>query len=272
MALPTYGPRCSAQGVLEHALAAEELGFDGVASTDHLYVPPGDPERFERVLEAITVLAALAPLTHRVRLMISMLVLPMRNPFLAAKQLATLDQLSRGRLVLGLSAGWNRLEFENLGADFSTRGARLDEAMALLQHLFSGSAEGFRGRYYSYENATFGPLPVGPGGVTMMVGGASDSALRRAARFADMWQSNPAVRADQYRSLVDKLNSLASGRHVEPGARINVPSGVGAMLQQATEYGDAGAEHVLLEFFPTDGFGARLHLFANEVLPVLKER
>lgn len=157
VALPTYGPASSAEDIMASSVLAEELGFDGVAATDHFFVPYGNPQRFERVFEAITVLAAVAPLTHRIRLLLSVLILPMRNPLVAAKQLATLDQLCGGRLILGLGVGWNSEEFQNLHADFHNRGRRLDEGMTLLMRLFADGRSEFEGEYYSLHNAAFGP-------------------------------------------------------------------------------------------------------------------
>lgn len=269
VALPSYGPDATPDDILASGILAEELGFDGVAATDHLFVPRGGPERFERVFEAITVLAAVAPLTRRVRLLLSVLILPMRNPVLAAKQLASLDQLSGGRLTLGLGAGWNGPEFANVGADFGTRGRRLDEGIRLLRHLFGGAAGEFAGEFYSLPSGSFGPPPAQPGGLPVLIGGTSTAALRRAATVGDMWQSNPVIGPGDYPDLVARLRERAGDRHVVPGARINIPPDTDGR-DLALSYAQAGAEHLLLEFFPFDGFQSRLRQFANAVLPLLK--
>jgi len=270
VALPTYGAGCTPEEILEQGVAAEALRFDGIASTDHLFVQPGNPERFERVFEAITVLSALAPLTRRVSLVTSVVILPMRNPFEVAKQAVTLDQMSGGRLILGLGAGWNEDEFKNLGADFHTRGRRLDEGIRLFRHLFSGSRDPFQGTYYSYSSGAFGPLPVSREKLPILVGGTSDRALNRAATMADIWESNPVIGPEQFRGLRERLSRLAGDRVIEAGARINVVAGAAAMREQASAYEAAGAEHLTLEFFPFDGFADRLRLFASEVLPALE--
>src|ERR671924_861080 len=139
LAIPNYGRGSNPESILDVALEAEELGFDGIGTTDHLLVPKGEPERYERIFETLTVLAYLAARTRRVKLITTVLVVLMRNPFVAAKQAATIDQLSGGRLVLGMGSGWNEREFANVHADFRRRGRRLDEVIRLYRHLFSGS-------------------------------------------------------------------------------------------------------------------------------------
>jgi probable F420-dependent oxidoreductase len=267
--LPTYGPGSSAAEVIESGVLAERLGFDGIASTDHFFVPPGSPERFERVFEAITVLAALAPVTSRVKLLLSVLILPMRNPVIAAKQVATLDQLSGGRVILGLGAGWNEEEFRNVGAEFGDRGRRLDEGIALLRHLFSGSREPFTGEHYGYADGVFGPPPVRGRDLPILIGGTSGAALRRAATAGDLWESNPVIGPGDYPALLRRLRAIVPGRRVQAGARVNIGPGVTDAAAAAMAYAEAGAEHLLLEFFPFDDFGARLRQFAREVLPQL---
>src|SRR5919201_3884705 len=125
IAIPNFGRGSSVEAMTEIAQEAEELGFNGIGTTDHLLVPKGQPERYERVFEAMTVLAYLAARTQRVKLITTVIVVLMRNPFALAKQAATIDQLSGGRLVLGLGAGWNEAEFASVHADFSRRGRRL---------------------------------------------------------------------------------------------------------------------------------------------------
>jgi probable F420-dependent oxidoreductase len=269
VALPTYGPGTTPGDILQSSVIAEELGFDGVAATDHFFVPYGNPDRFERVFEAITVLGAVAPLTSRVRLLLSVLILPMRNPFIAAKQLATLDQLSGGRLILGLGVGWNEEEYRNVGADFRTRGRRLDEGIRLLQHLFADRRSAFAGEYYPYDNGAFGPPPVQQADLKILIGGTSDAALRRAATFGHLWESNPVIGPERYAELLARLRAMAGPRPIQPGARINIPPGAEGQAE-ALAYAQAGAEHLLLEFAPFENFQQRMRRFAATVLPQLK--
>src|SRR5437899_188258 len=147
LALPNFGRGSTVEALTEIAREAEELGFDGIGTTDHLLVPQGQPERYERIFDALVMLGYLAAHTRRVKLITTVIVLLMRNPFVVAKQAATVDQLSGGRLVLGLGVGWSEREFANVHADFRNRGRRFDDALSLLRHLFSGSRGSFEGMY-----------------------------------------------------------------------------------------------------------------------------
>jgi probable F420-dependent oxidoreductase len=271
--IPTFGPGSSGAGILEFAQTAEELGFDGVATTDHILVPagpPGEPDRYERVFDLLTVLAAVASVTSRVSLVTSVIVLPMREPVLVAKQVATIDDFSGGRVILGVGAGYNEQEFCNLGASFGNRGRRFDEALRLLEHLFAGSRGSFDGQYYGYQAGAFDPVPHHGRHMPLMLGGLSDAALRRAARFGDMWQSNPFVAATDYPALRDRLAAYANGRPVSAGARIHLSGDVGEMLSSSVAFARAGAEHLTIEFFPIVDPARQLEAFGREVLPYLR--
>ena len=270
--LPTFGPASSAAEILDCARTAEELGFDGVATTDHVLVPPGpggEPDRYERVFDVITTLSAVASVTRRVKLLTSIVVLPMREPVLVAKQIATIDQMSQGRVILGLAVGYNEQEFRNVGASYADRGQRFDEGLRLLQHLFAGSAGAFAGDFFSYESGAFDPLPCQHRALPILLGGNSDRALRRAARFADMWQSNPFISAQEFPARRSRLDAYASGRTIRPGARIHASGSSKDMLSLCRGYRDAGAEHLTVEFFPAGDPLADLQAFSRDVLPEL---
>ena len=130
--------------LLDTARAADDLGFRALWTSDHLLAPSSMPQ-FSRVFEPLVVLAHVAAVTSRIRLGTSVIVLPMRSPFVVAKQAATLDALSGGRLILGVGVGSYADEYTNVHADFHTRGARLDEAIRLFRHLWSGKREPFAG-------------------------------------------------------------------------------------------------------------------------------
>ena len=268
IAIPNFGPGSMAQTIAEIAGDVEALGFDGIGTTDHLLVPEGQPARYERAFEALTVLAYLAARTRRVKLITTVIVLLMRNPFLVAKQAATVDQLSGGRLVLGLGVGWQEREFANVHADFSNRGRRFDEALRLLRHLFSGSREPFEGRYYGFEDGVFDPLPVSREKLPIMLGGNSDAAVRRAARTADAWEST-GLDPDGWRDRVHLLRSEAGGRQVEVGARINLEGGAEEMLTELSRWQAAGADHLMIGLGFTEGMRERLRTLARDVIPRL---
>lgn len=271
LALPNFGPGSTPEAVTEIAEEAEALGFDGVASTDHLLVPRGQPERYERIFDALAVLAYLAGRTRRVKLITSVVVVLMRNPFAVAKQAATIDQLSGGRLVLGLGAGWQEQEFANVHAEFRNRGRRLDEVIRLYRHLFSGSREPFAGEYYAYDDGVFDPLPVRGADLPILLGGNSDAAVRRAARVADSWEST-ALDLESWRERAGFLRREAGGRDVEAGARIGLPERPDEMVSEVRRWQEAGAGHLMLSLGYAEGFTERMRTIAREVLPALAER
>jgi probable F420-dependent oxidoreductase len=271
LAIPNFGPGSSPEAMTEIAEEAEELGFDGIGTTDHLMVPKGMPDRYERIFEALTVLAYLAARTRRVKLITSVIVLLMRNPFAVAKQAATIDQLSGGRLELGLGVGWNELEFANVHADFRNRGRRLDEAIRLFRHLFSGSREPFQGTYYSYEDGVSEPLPVRREKLPILIGGNSDAALKRAARLADGWEStglDPETWQERVRLLTAEAE--AAGRSVEAGARLDLTGTAQEMLDEVRRWQDAGADHLMIGLGFTDGFADRMRVLGREVMPAAR--
>src|SRR5690606_25464779 len=142
--------------------------------------------------EALVTLAWMAGRHERVRLGMSVIVVPQRNAVVLAKELASLDALSGGRLVAGVGVGWNAHEFSNLGVAerFHARGGYLDEAIALWRHLWAGSGAPFHGRHHVLEDYVFGPLPAQGANVPIWVGGHSPAALRRAGRLADGYHSS----------------------------------------------------------------------------------
>lgn len=189
IALPTYPAGATIEGVVAVAQAAERLGFASVWTTDHVIMPPEQAGPYREILEPLMTLAYLAALTERVTLGISVIVVPQRNGIVLAKELATLDHLANGRLIVGVGAGWNADEFTMLGyADrFHRRGAFLDETIALWRHLWATPDEPFSGTFYELPTVAFGPPPVQPGGPPIWVGGSSAGARRRAGRVGAAW-------------------------------------------------------------------------------------
>jgi probable F420-dependent oxidoreductase len=250
---------------------AEELGFNGVWPLDHVLVGPDLKDRYPWVIEPMTLLAYLAARTSRIRLGTSVIVLGMRNPFVVAKQAATLDLLSNGRFTLGLGAGYSEPEFRNVGASgvWHSRGKRLDEAISLFRHLWSGAAGPFDGQFYRYEEGYFGPPPPQGERLPILVGGASDGALMRAATLGDIWQST-GLNPDEFGAKAEKVRLLAQGRRVELGARTSLMGDPDAVLAKVTSFQKAGAEHVCAYFGATaEDFVPGMRTFAREVMPRL---
>ncbi|WP_202918965.1 TIGR03619 family F420-dependent LLM class oxidoreductase [Saccharothrix deserti] len=260
--LPDESAAMEPHRLAELAAAAEKTGYRTAWLPDHL-LPPGrySPERYGGVYEPLVSLSYIAAHTSTIGLGTSVLVLPMRNPFVVAKQAATLDRLSGERLTLGVGIGWDRTEFTAVGADFHTRGARTNEAIALLRHLFHGDGP-FEGRFYGYETGVFEPRPRRR--IPIMVGGTSEPALRRAATLADEWQAvglSPA----QFAEHVARLRDL-SDRVVKPTTRIAWHGGTAELakaVDEAHAFADAGAAAVAVWFSPDDGFADRMAEFAQ---------
>ncbi len=272
VALPNGHQGVTVEQLAEITDVAEELGFAGVWPLDHVLVGPDLKDRYSWVIEPITLLGYLAARTHRVRLGTSILVLAMRNPFIVAKQAATLDLLCGGRFTLGLGAGYSEPEFRNVGAAgaWTTRGKRLDEAIQLFRHLWSGSREPFHGRFYAYDEGWFGPLPPQGEKLPILIGGSSEAALRRAATSGDIWQST-GLTPEQFKPLAGWVKAHAGNRRVEVGARTTLAGDPDAVLARVKEYEAAGAEHVCAYFGkrPAD-FVPAMRAFAREVMPALR--
>jgi probable F420-dependent oxidoreductase len=185
IALPQYGP-ATANGLTRAARQAEDLGFDDVWVADHIAVPVGVPYPPSFLLEALATLSFAAAVTTRVGLGTSVLVLPLRRPVVIAKQLATVDVLSGGRLILGLGAGWLAEEFDACNVPYRKRGELTDEAMAVLRACWASAPASFSGPTVSFTDLKVQPLPGRH--IPMWVGGVSERALRRAVEHGDGWQ------------------------------------------------------------------------------------
>jgi len=190
--LPSLGDAATAEGIEAAAEAAERLGYTDVWTTDHLLVDASAAADYGRIYEAVTTLAYLAGRTTRVRLGASVIVVPMRNAVVLAKELATIDALSRGRLIAGVGVGWSEVEFRNVGAEerFHARGAYTEETITLWRHLWSGSRDPFHGRFHAFDDFVFGPPPAQGANVPIWLGGRTEKALQRTGRVADAYHSS----------------------------------------------------------------------------------
>jgi probable F420-dependent oxidoreductase len=206
--LPNESSAMAPERPAQLAVTAEELGFHTVWLPDHLLPPAEYGEVYAGVYEPLVTLAHIAGLTKSIRLGTSVLVVPMRDPFVLAKQVATLDRLSGERVTLGVGVGWDKEEFALVGADFHRRGKATDETLGLLRQLFT-TGRGPSGR------GVFEPRPRGA--VPIMVGGMSDAALRRTAAFADEWQGF-GLTPPQFREYAERVRAMTD-RPVRVGTR-----------------------------------------------------
>ncbi len=277
LVLPTYGPGAGRMAIIDAALAAEDSGFDSIWVTDHLALPVDDAERFTPIFEAISTLSFLAGSTSRVRLGISALVLPQRNAIEVGKALATLDNLSGGRVMLAAAIGWSAGEYANLGYSFTDRAKRVEESIKVLRTLWRGRpTANFRGEYYHFQRLTFQPGPVQSGGPVLWVAGNAAASLRRAVALGDGWHPNLRS-ADVLRQELDSIRARLMGRPFTVSMRMPVGdseglSGTSAqIIEQLKTYAAAGLEYPVLHFkgAPHEQENS-LRKFAREVLPVLR--
>lgn len=170
------------------AQAAEAGGFDSIWLFDHLLFRY-TPETTIGIWECWTLLSALAAVTQQVELGTLVLCNPFRNPALLAKMAHTLDEISNGRLILGLGAGWHQPEFDAFGFDFARRVDRLEEALQIMKPLLHGERVDFTGKHYQASNCVITPVGPRPSGIPLLIGGRQPRMLRLVAQYADQWNT-----------------------------------------------------------------------------------
>jgi probable F420-dependent oxidoreductase len=287
LCLPNFRDGATREGMEAGAETAERLGWSVVWTTDHVAVPTGDEHEYGRIYEAILSLAWIGSTFSRVRLGTSVIVVPQRNAVILAKELATLDALSGGRVIVGIGGGWNEAEYANLGvADrFRVRGAYLDETIALWRHLWSGSTEPFQGRFHQLDDFTFAPLPDQGAGLPILVGGRAEPVLQRAGRLADGYHSS-ATSPAKYAERVPIIRAAAeeAGRPMPwLTARAWTEFGPASdrfyairgtpeeMAAEVRAFADAGVEHLAVWFDAPEPaeLVAMCERFAREVAPLV---
>jgi len=206
--VPNYGESSSQEAIRTVALEAERAGCDSVWSTDHILMPINSGTPYERIFDSMTTLSYLASITDRAKLGISSLITAMRNPVVVAKQLATIDNLSDGRIMIATSAGWNEREFAHLGSNFHNRGKRLDASIRLIRALWRGETR-FKSRILGidFRNVVFEPRPIQKH-LSIWIGGTSEAAMKRAVTLGDGWHPNVQP-LDQFTKLVSDFRGIS---------------------------------------------------------------
>jgi probable F420-dependent oxidoreductase len=204
VAIRNMGPQSTATTIRRCARAAEAAGFDAVFVSDHLCIPPDDAEGSGgRYLDVLATLGYLAGATDRIRIGVSVLVLPYRPAVLTAKQVATIQELSGGRVILGTGVGWMKPEFEALGVDFRRRGLITTETLQVIHQLFVEDVPpSFAGKTVRFPSFVFAPRPARP---PIWIGGNGAAAIDRVIRFGDGW--HPMLRAAELKPAVDSLRT-----------------------------------------------------------------
>jgi probable F420-dependent oxidoreductase len=292
IALPTYPAGATIEGVVKVAQAAERLGFKSAWTTDHVIMPGDQAGPYREIFEPLMILGYLAALTETVELGISVIVVPQRNGIVLAKQLATLDHLCQGRLIVGVGAGWNEREFAMLDAAdrFHRRGAYLDETIHVWRHLWTTPQQPFEGEFYHLSDVAFGPAPFTAGGPAVWVGGSSLAARRRAGRLGSAWHPVGVSAVDLAEQFVAVREAAEAAGQPIPAAVARLPMrfsvGGGSMnanrniqvlegepaqiAERLMEYRAAGAAEIICHFGSPDGDEVveSMEIFSREVMPI----
>ncbi len=261
IALPNYGVLAQPENLVRIAQQAEAAGLDSVWVSDHVIVPeavasvyPYDRaaapqaanlKNLECFYDALTTLAYIAGTTSRIRLGVSVYVLPLRNPIITAKTVATLDALSRGRVIFAVGTGWLAEEFAVLQAPFADRGGRTDEYIRICKACWTEEEISYQGRYYSTGSFRCAPKPVQQPHPPLWIGGNGHRALQRAVRLGDGWHpidlspAEVAAKVSQLRALC----ADAERRSDELSITLRVPI---SSLGDVSAYTDAGVEYLVI--------------------------
>jgi probable F420-dependent oxidoreductase len=246
--LPHIGRKAGPEAIRRAAIQAEELGFADAWSSEHIIIPKGAPYPPSAIFyDPVLTLTWAAAHTKRIGLGTSVLVLPMRHPLPLAKELATLQNLSEGRLILGAGVGWMAEEFAALGVPFRERGRRMDEGIAMMRTVWNQDPASFAPRHIPavVDEMRMLPQPVKP--IPIWIGGSSEAALARAVRLADGWHGSR-LSPDQAAPIVRRLRE----QRPEPEFAISVRYGWdgkddSALGARVAAYRMAHIDHILIE-------------------------
>jgi len=272
---------------LEICGRAEAASFESLWCGEHVIIPdeiyskypytedgkiPAEPDTpIPDPLMWLSFAAAAAP---NLRLGTCILIVHQRNPLVLAKELATLDQLSSGRLELGLGVGWLKEEFEALGVPWERRGARNDEYIEAMRALWKEPHAEFHGEFVDFGAVTCSPRPVN-GDIPIIVGGDSDAAIARAARIADGYFPGEG-NIDRLKDLIARVKQACESNGRDPEAiKINAIFGAQMADPEAgvQEMKDAGVDRIMVPafFFAGEGGLDRLSAFGEKVIPLAEE-
>ncbi|PYM27860.1 MAG: LLM class F420-dependent oxidoreductase [Candidatus Rokuibacteriota bacterium] len=237
------------------ARAAEAAGFDSLWGGEHVVLPdpqapPSPMAPHEPILDPVIALTYCAAVTSRVRLGTGIIILPQRNPLVLAKELASLDALSGGRLIFGVGVGYLEAEFRALGAPFEQRGAVADDYLAAMRAIWSQDTPAHRGRFVSFAGVQAYPRPVQRPHPPIVIGGRTPPAFRRAVEQGHGWYGfalDPARTATALEGLREAAARVARPAHLGP-LEISVTPARGTTIDAATahEYARLGVHRLIL--------------------------
>lgn len=240
---------CADPGVAQRiAQRAEALGFESLWTGEHVVLPsprqaPSPAEPDFPMLHPPVALAFVAGVTRTIKLGTGITLIAQRNPVVLAKEMASLDVVCGGRLLLGIGAGYLHQEFAALGIPFQHRGRRTDECIAVMRTLWNDDKPAFQGRFTRFDNIQAMPRPAQAGGPPIIVGGASDAALRRAVRHAQGWYGF-AMDVAQTAAVLERLKGFGGG-HLE----ISITPRQRLTKEGVAQYRDLGV-HRLIALLP----------------------
>lgn len=241
--------------LVRRARLAEEVGFDALWVGDHIALPPSasDPADQPR-LEALIALTYMAAVTARVGLGVGVIVLPQRQPVLLAKQLTSLDVLSKGRLTVGIGVGYVEPELRALGASLADRGSRTDEYLAAMRELWRETVPSFAGRHVAFEGVVQRPLPTQRPHPPIVVGGSSPAAYRRAVQSANGWYGWELDLDQTARALADLRETAQRCARPAPLGELEITITPPALVDAATAraYAELGVHRLALQPASTD--------------------
>ena len=222
--------------------------------------PPSPAAPDYAMLHPSTNLAFLAAVTDSVKLGTGITLIAQRNPLVLAKEMASLDYISKGRLILGIGAGYLYQEFDALGVPFRERGARTDEAIKVLRTLWNDPNPSFSGRFWRFENIQAMPRPVQRGGPPIVVGGTSEAALKRSAESAQGWYGF-AMNVEQTREIVRRVSQYPGGADLE----VSVTPSMRLDQNLVQEFASVGV-HRLISLIPNEE--ARILQLIDDLAPL----
>jgi probable F420-dependent oxidoreductase len=245
--LPHVGRKAGPDAIKRAAEQAEALGFADVWVSEHIIIPRGAPYPPSAIFyDPVLTLTWAAAFTKRVRLGTTVLVLPMRHPLPLAKELATLQGLSHGRLILGAGVGWMEAEFAALGVPFRERGRRMDEGIAMMRAVWTQDPVTFQSKYISARIEDMRMLPL-PAPIPLWIGGNSDAAIARAIRIGDGWHGTRTA-PDAAAAVVARLRAARPDPAFVISLRVSWDGlDADALRTRLTGYAEAGVDHVVIE-------------------------
>ena len=279
IAYANAGPAAQPAHAVELARLAEANGFESLWTVEHVVVPrdyastypyaqdgkmPGGED--VDIPDPLIWLSHLSAVTDTIKLATGILILPQRNPVILAKAVATLDQLSEGRVMLGVGVGWLAEEFAALGVPFEERGARTDEYIEALRALWGEGDSSYKGRFVDFERAVSKPRPVQSGGPPIVVGGHSEAAARRAGRLGDGFFPGARGREELGR-VIDVMRESAKKAGRDPDS-IEITAGGRPDLDTVKAWADLGVSRFLVPplGFDVDTLATQLPKFAEDVI------